>query len=115
MLAQRQHAPPGSASLRLDFGSWHHHPRARSAKGGHARPDCQRRRLLTVIITCAQTARRGLGVTGHGRNGKAVFAEKVLRPGNTAVQNGTRHRWGNRGTEPAVVAVFTIRAHRAGE
>jgi mannose-6-phosphate isomerase-like protein (cupin superfamily) len=41
--------------------------------------------------------------------------EKVLRPGDTVVQNGTRHRWGNRGTEPAVVAVFLIGAHRASE
>jgi hypothetical protein len=41
--------------------------------------------------------------------------EKVLRPGDTVVQNGTRHRWGNRGTEPAEMAVFMIGAHRAGE
>jgi mannose-6-phosphate isomerase-like protein (cupin superfamily) len=42
-------------------------------------------------------------------------AEKVLRPGDTVVQNGTRHRWANRGTEPAVLAVFVVGAHRAGE
>ena len=42
-------------------------------------------------------------------------AKKVLRPGDTVVQNGTRHRWGNPGTEPAVLAVFLIGAHRAGE
>ena len=42
-------------------------------------------------------------------------AETVLRPGDTVVQNGTRHRWGNRGTEPAVLAVFLIGAHRAGQ
>ena len=41
--------------------------------------------------------------------------EKVLRPGDTVVQNGTRHRWGNRGTEPVVVAVFLIGAYRASE
>jgi len=41
--------------------------------------------------------------------------EKVLRPGDTVVQNGTRHRWSNRGTEPAVMAVFMVGAHRAGE
>jgi quercetin dioxygenase-like cupin family protein len=41
--------------------------------------------------------------------------EKLLRPGDTVVQNGTRHRWSNRGTEPAVMAVFTIGAHRAGD
>ena len=38
--------------------------------------------------------------------------EKMLRPSDTVVQNGTRHRWGNRGTEPAVLAVFTVGAHR---
>jgi mannose-6-phosphate isomerase-like protein (cupin superfamily) len=42
-------------------------------------------------------------------------AETVLRPGDTVVQNGTRHRWGNRGTEPAVLAVFLIGAHRASQ
>ena len=41
--------------------------------------------------------------------------EKVLRPGDTVVQNGTRHRWSNRGTEPAVLAVILIGAHRASE
>jgi hypothetical protein len=40
-------------------------------------------------------------------------AETVLRPGDTVVQNGTRHRWGNRGTEPAVVALFVVGAHRS--
>jgi mannose-6-phosphate isomerase-like protein (cupin superfamily) len=39
-------------------------------------------------------------------------AEKVLRPGDTVVQNGTRHRWSNRGSEPAVVALFITGAHR---
>ena len=39
--------------------------------------------------------------------------EKVLGPGDTVVQNGTRHRWANRGTEPAVLAVLLIGAHRA--
>jgi quercetin dioxygenase-like cupin family protein len=42
-------------------------------------------------------------------------AKKVLRPGDTAVQNGTRHRWGNPGTEPAVLAVFLIGAYRASK
>ncbi len=40
-------------------------------------------------------------------------AETTLRPGDTVVQNGTRHRWSNRGTEPAVVAVILLGAHRA--
>jgi hypothetical protein len=39
-------------------------------------------------------------------------AEKVLRPGDTVVQNGTRHRWLNRGSAPAVLAVFITGAHR---
>jgi mannose-6-phosphate isomerase-like protein (cupin superfamily) len=41
--------------------------------------------------------------------------EKVLRPGDTVVQNGTRHRWRNQGTEPVVMAVFMVGAHRSGE
>jgi hypothetical protein len=40
-------------------------------------------------------------------------AEKVLRPFDTVVQNGTRHRWHNRGTEPAVLAVILLGAHRS--
>jgi len=39
-------------------------------------------------------------------------AEAVLQPGDTVVQNGTRHRWHNRGDEPAVLAVFIVGAHR---
>ena len=31
-----------------------------------------------------------------------------LKAGDTFVQNGTRHRWYNRGTEDAVVAVFMV-------
>jgi quercetin dioxygenase-like cupin family protein len=42
-------------------------------------------------------------------------AEKVLCPGDTVVQNGTRHRWRNGGTEPAILAVFITGAHRASE
>jgi mannose-6-phosphate isomerase-like protein (cupin superfamily) len=38
-------------------------------------------------------------------------AEVTLRPGDTVVQNGTRHRWHNRGTEPAHLAVFIVGAH----
>jgi mannose-6-phosphate isomerase-like protein (cupin superfamily) len=33
-------------------------------------------------------------------------AEVTLRPGDTVVQNGTRHRWINRSSEPAQFAVF---------
>lgn len=38
-------------------------------------------------------------------------AEVTLHPGDTVVQNGTRHRWHNRGTEPATLAVFIVGAH----
>jgi mannose-6-phosphate isomerase-like protein (cupin superfamily) len=34
--------------------------------------------------------------------------ETVLRAGDVNVQNGTRHRWHNRGTEPAVMACFMV-------
>ena len=40
-------------------------------------------------------------------------AERVLRPGDTVVQNGTRHRWHNRGSEPATLAVILLGAHHA--
>ena len=38
-------------------------------------------------------------------------ATVTLQPGDTVVQNGTRHRWSNPGTVPAVLAVFLIGAH----
>lgn len=41
-------------------------------------------------------------------------AETLLRAGDTVVQNGTRHRWRNPGTEPAVMAVFMVGARRDG-
>ena len=37
--------------------------------------------------------------------------QAVLRPGDTVVQNGTRHTWRIAGTEPARVAIFMIGAH----
>jgi hypothetical protein len=40
-------------------------------------------------------------------------AETTLRKGDTVVQNGTRHRWRNEGTEAAVVAVFLVGARRS--
>ncbi len=40
-------------------------------------------------------------------------AETVLCAGDTVVQNGTRHRWSNRGDVPAVLAVFICGAHRS--
>ena len=39
-------------------------------------------------------------------------ARTVLRAGDTFVQNGTRHRWFNAGTEPVRVALFSAGAHR---
>jgi mannose-6-phosphate isomerase-like protein (cupin superfamily) len=38
-------------------------------------------------------------------------AKVTLGVGDTYVQNGTRHRWSNPGTEPAVLAVALIGAH----
>jgi mannose-6-phosphate isomerase-like protein (cupin superfamily) len=41
-------------------------------------------------------------------------AEVLLGPGDVVVQNGTRHRWHNRGSEPATMAVIVIGAHHEG-
>jgi len=38
-------------------------------------------------------------------------ASVTLGPGDTVVQNGTRHRWSNPGSVPVVIAVFLIGAH----
>jgi mannose-6-phosphate isomerase-like protein (cupin superfamily) len=40
-------------------------------------------------------------------------AEVTLSPGDTVVQNGTRHRWRNPGTVPAVLAVVLVGARRS--
>lgn len=40
-------------------------------------------------------------------------AEVTLSPGDTVVQNGTRHRWRNPGTEPAVMGVAIVGAQRS--
>ena len=37
-------------------------------------------------------------------------ATRTMGVGDTVVQNGTRHRWSNRGSEPAVLAVILIGA-----
>ena len=39
-------------------------------------------------------------------------ATVTLNPGDTVVQNGTRHRWHNPGTVPAVVVAVLIGANR---
>jgi mannose-6-phosphate isomerase-like protein (cupin superfamily) len=36
---------------------------------------------------------------------------RTMGVGDTIIQNGTRHRWSNPGTEPAVIAVFIVGAH----
>jgi mannose-6-phosphate isomerase-like protein (cupin superfamily) len=41
-------------------------------------------------------------------------AEVTLRPGDTVVQNGTRHRWRNPGDTTARLAVFMCGASHAG-
>ena len=38
----------------------------------------------------------------------------TLQPGDTVVQNGTRHRWGNPGKTTARLAVFMVGANHAG-
>jgi len=39
-------------------------------------------------------------------------ATRTLAAGDTVVQNGTRHRWRNEGSEPAVLAFFMVGARR---
>jgi mannose-6-phosphate isomerase-like protein (cupin superfamily) len=40
-------------------------------------------------------------------------AEVTLSPGDTVIQNGTRHRWRNEGSVPAVVGVVLVGANRS--
>ena len=40
--------------------------------------------------------------------------EVELHPGDTVVQNGTRHAWRNRGSEPCRIVVVLVGAPRAG-
>jgi len=55
----------------------------------------------------------GVVVSGEATLELDDGATVTLRPGDTYVQNGTRHRWSNRGDVPAVVAVALIGArHR---
>jgi hypothetical protein len=39
----------------------------------------------------------------------------LLEAGDTVVQNGTRHAWRNRGTEPCRLVVAIFGAHHATE
>jgi hypothetical protein len=38
--------------------------------------------------------------------------ETILKAGDINIQNGTRHRWHNRGSEPATMACFIVGADR---
>ena len=42
-------------------------------------------------------------------------AEVTLKPGDIVVQNGTRHRWRNRGDTVARMLAVTVGAHNAIE
>ena len=39
--------------------------------------------------------------------------EVLLRPGDSVVQNGTRHRWNNRSDQPCTIVVAIVGAPRA--
>ncbi len=41
-------------------------------------------------------------------------AQVTLDPGDTYIQNGTRHKWTNTGEVPAVIAITLIGAHHTG-
>jgi len=53
----------------------------------------------------------GIVLSGHATLELDDGANVVLHPGDTYVQNGTRHRWSNVGAEPAVLAVALIGAN----
>lgn len=53
----------------------------------------------------------GVVVSGQATLELDDGAKLVLRPGDTYVQNGTRHRWSNTGDVPAVLAVALIGAN----
>jgi mannose-6-phosphate isomerase-like protein (cupin superfamily) len=53
----------------------------------------------------------GIVLSGHATLELDDGAKVVLHPGDTYIQNGTRHRWSNTGAEPAVVAVALVGAH----
>jgi len=53
----------------------------------------------------------GVVVSGQATLELDDGAKVVLAPGDSYVQNGTRHRWSNTGDVPAVLAVTLIGAH----
>ena len=52
----------------------------------------------------------GVVLSGHATLELDDGATVTLHPGDTYVQNGTRHRWSNEGDEPAVITVVLIGA-----
>ncbi len=53
----------------------------------------------------------GIVVSGQATLELDDGAKLSLNPGDTYIQNGTRHRWSNTGTEPAVLAVAIVGAN----
>ncbi len=53
----------------------------------------------------------GVVLSGHATLELDDGVSIQLHPGDTYVQNGTRHRWSNAGDVPAVIAVVLIGAH----
>jgi mannose-6-phosphate isomerase-like protein (cupin superfamily) len=87
-------------------------------------PDGQATALARQLATVMETDKPGMHTTDTV-DFEIVLAGEAsmeldddihvhLKAGDTFVQNGTRHRWYNRGTEDAVVAVFMIGGHPRG-
>ncbi len=53
----------------------------------------------------------GVVLSGHATLELDDGATVVLDPGDTYIQNGTRHRWSNQGDEPSVLAIALIGAN----
>jgi mannose-6-phosphate isomerase-like protein (cupin superfamily) len=56
----------------------------------------------------------GVVLSGHATLELDDGATVTLHPGDTYIQNGTRHRWSNSGDEPAVIAIAIVGAHHSG-
>ena len=58
----------------------------------------------------------GIVLSGHATLELDDGVKVTLNPGDTYIQNGTRHRWSNSGAEPAVLAVALVGAnhHKVG-
>jgi mannose-6-phosphate isomerase-like protein (cupin superfamily) len=53
----------------------------------------------------------GVVLSGHVTLELDDGAKVTLHPGDSYIQNGTRHRWSNAGDVPAVIALSLIGAH----